>query len=79
MSQFYIPTTTSVIHVALDTIKFLQSNPHKYIRLHNSNQSLPIINSFLLTKPKQMKERKKDNEYIAQQKSSTQKRQVEKH
>ena len=60
MSKFYTPTARSVIHVGLDTIKFLGSNPDQYIRqliLIHHNQ---LLNHFYA--PNWYQSRLKDRE-----------------
>ena len=77
MLQFYMPNAMGVVHIASDTIKFLQSNPDKYIRIYNSNSQpfitevlrmrtpLPFINSFLWIESKQIEIHGKKYEFPA--------------
>ena len=74
MLQFYIPNAMGVVHIALDTIGFLRSNPDKYIRIYSNSQAFiaevlrmhTFINSFLSTESKQIEIHGKNYEFLAQ-------------
>ena len=64
-AQFYVPNSMGVVHTAMDTIKFLQSDPEKYVEMYNEDPQafinevlrirspLQFINSFAYIEPKQ--------------------------